>query len=56
VKEVNPQLDQLAKQRVESWKFTTATKDSKPVAVMVRIEVELKDNEKYRYRDASLHR
>ena len=53
VKKVNPQLERLAKR---TWKFTSATKDGKPVAVMVRIEVELKDNEKYRYHDSSLHR
>ena len=44
VKNLNPQLDEIAKQSVNSWKFTPATKDGRPVAVMVRIPVEFKDN------------
>ncbi len=44
VQKLNPQLDELAKQAVNSWKFTPATKDGKPVAVIVQIAVEFKDS------------
>jgi protein TonB len=46
VQKLNPQLDELARQSVNSWKFTPATKDGRPVAVMVRIPVEFKENSK----------
>jgi len=46
VTKLNPQLDEIAKQSVNSWKFTPATKDGRPAAVMVRIPVEFKDNSK----------
>ncbi len=44
VKKLNPQLDEIAKQSVSSWKFTPATKEGRPVAVMVRIPIEFKDD------------
>lgn len=41
--ELNPELDRIAKQTVKSWKFKPATKDGKPVTVMVQIAVKFKD-------------
>lgn len=43
IQKVNPTLDQLAKQMVNSWRFKPAMKDGKPVRVKVRIPVEFKD-------------
>src|SRR5439155_25353296 len=43
VRKLNPELDQLAKQAVNSWKFSPAMKDVKPVRVIVQIPVEFKD-------------
>lgn len=44
VQKLNPQLDEIAKQTVSSWKFSPATKDGKPVRVIVQIPLEFKDN------------
>jgi periplasmic protein TonB len=43
VRKVNPQLDDLAMQAVNSWKFSPATKDGKPVKVMITVPVEFED-------------
>ncbi len=43
VQKLNPTLDQLARQTVESWQFPPAKKDGKPARVMVRIHVDFKD-------------
>jgi outer membrane biosynthesis protein TonB len=34
-RKLDPKLDEFAKQTVNSWKFSPATKDGKPVNVMV---------------------
>jgi TonB family protein len=44
VRKLHPKLDQLAKDTVDSWKFSPATKDGRPVMVKVRIEVGFKDD------------
>jgi periplasmic protein TonB len=45
VRKLHPKLDEFAKQTVDSWKFSPATKDGKPVTVMVQIEIKFdKDN------------
>jgi protein TonB len=46
VRKLHPKLDELAKQAVNSWKFSPATKDGKPVKVRVQIEVKFKDTGK----------
>jgi len=46
VRKLHPKLDELAKEAVNSWKFSPATKDGKPVKVMVQIEVKFKDTGK----------
>jgi len=46
VRKLHPKLDELAKQAVNSWKFSPATKDGKPVMVMVQIQVKFKDTGK----------
>src|SRR5438105_15029929 len=43
VKKLNPKLDKLAKEQVNSWEFTPATKDGKPVRVLLDLEVNFKD-------------
>jgi TonB family protein len=42
-RKLHPRLDQIAKDTVDSWKFLPATKDGKPVAVKIQIEVKFKD-------------
>lgn len=42
-RKLNPQLDEVAKQTVDSWKFSPAQKDGKPVKVIVQISVEFTD-------------
>ena len=44
-RKLHPKLDEIAKQTVSSWKFSPATKDGKPVKVMVQIEVKFKDKD-----------
>ena len=46
VRKLHPKLDELAKQAVDSWKFSPAMKDGKPVKVMIPIQVEFKDTGK----------
>jgi TonB family protein len=43
VRRLHPELDDIAKQLVNSWKFQPAMKSGKPVKVLVRIEVAFKD-------------
>jgi protein TonB len=43
VQKLHPELDKIAKQLVNSWKFQPALKGGKPVKVLVRIEVSFKD-------------
>lgn len=43
VRKLHPEVDQLAKKAVDSWKFKMATKDGKPVKVKVQIQVEFRD-------------
>ena len=43
VRKLYPELDKLAVQLVNSWKFEPAKKDGKAVAVIVRAEVQFKD-------------
>jgi TonB family protein len=43
VRKLHPELDEIAKQTVSSWKFQPAMKDGHPVKVLVRIEVAFKD-------------
>ena len=40
IRKLNPKLDEIAIQTVSSWKFSPATKDGKPVRVIVHIPVE----------------
>jgi len=44
-RKLHPTLDRIAKQTVNSWKFSPATKDGKPVKVMVQITVDFKDKD-----------
>jgi TonB family protein len=44
VKKLHPQLDKLAKDAVQAWKFEPAMKDGKPVKVLTEVKVEFKDN------------
>ena len=44
IHKVHPQLDALAKQAVKSWRFSPATKNGKPVIVLIRIDVDFKEN------------
>jgi protein TonB len=46
IRKLHPKLDKLAKDTVNSWKFSPATKDGKPVMVIIQIEVEFKDSGK----------
>jgi TonB family protein len=39
VKPLEPGLDQNAVEAIEKWRFTPATKDGKPVAVQMEVEV-----------------
>jgi|ERR1700674_588733 len=43
VRKLHPILDDIAKGTVDSWKFKPATKDGKPVRVIVPIKVIFKD-------------
>jgi TonB family protein len=43
VRKLHPELDKIAKQLVNSWKFQPATKGGKPVKVLVQIEVSFKE-------------
>lgn len=43
VKKVHPQLDEVAKQTVKTWKFEPALKDGRPVKVQIELEVPFKD-------------
>ena len=42
VQKLHPKLDELAKQAVNSWKFSPAMKDGKPVKVMIPIRIQFK--------------
>jgi TonB family protein len=44
VRKLHPELDNIAKHLVSSWKFQPAMKDGHPVKVLVRIGVAFKDN------------
>lgn len=46
VRKLHPELDELAKQEVNSWKFSPATKDGKPITAVVQIQVRFKDPSK----------
>jgi len=37
IRRLHPELDRLAKELVDSWKFRPATKDGRPVMVKVQI-------------------
>jgi protein TonB len=39
---VTPALDKAAVDTVRKWKFTPATKDGRPVAVQIKVEVSFK--------------
>jgi TonB family protein len=39
VKPLEPSLDQNAVEAINKWRFTPATKDGKPVAVQMKVEV-----------------
>ena len=41
-KSLDPGLDQSAAEAVSRWKFAPATKDGRPVAVMINVEVNFK--------------
>ena|ERR1700690_3235072 len=43
VRKLNPELDRLAKEAADSWKFKAATKDGKPVIIKVQIAFDFKD-------------
>jgi TonB family protein len=43
-RKLHPQLDEIAKETVSSWKFQPAQKDGKPVKVIIQISVEFKEN------------
>jgi outer membrane biosynthesis protein TonB len=43
-RKLNPQLDEIAKDTVDSWKFYPAQKDGKPVKVIVQLSLEFKDS------------
>ena len=43
VQKLDPALDELAKEMVNSWKFKPAAKDGKPVMVNVQIPVDFND-------------
>lgn len=44
-RKLDPKLDEFAKQTVDSWKFSPATKDGKPVKVVAQIEIKFdRDN------------
>jgi len=43
VKKLYPKLDKLAREQVNSWQFAPASKDGKPVTVLVNLEVNFKD-------------
>jgi TonB family protein len=45
-RKISPTLDQLAKETVSSWKFSPATRNGKPVKVLVQIEIKFKDGGK----------
>ncbi|HVP41841.1 MAG TPA: energy transducer TonB [Terriglobales bacterium] len=42
-KKLHPQLDKLAKQAVETWKFEPAMKGGKPVTVLISLDVEFEE-------------
>jgi len=42
VKSLEPSLDANAIEAVKSWKFAPATKDGRPVAVAMRLEIDYK--------------
>ncbi len=46
VKKLDPQLDQIAKETVNSWKFSPAMKNGNPVMVKIQIEGWFKDSGK----------
>jgi len=46
VRKLNPELDKLAKQAVNSWKFTPFEKDGHPTPSIVEIAIEFKDPSK----------
>jgi len=41
-KSLDPGLDRSAAEAVSRWKFAPATKDGRPVAVMINVEVNFK--------------
>jgi len=43
IRKVSPELDEIAKAAVDSWKLKPAIKDGKPVKVIVQIEVSFRD-------------
>ena len=43
IRKLNPELDEIAKASLNSWKLKPATKDGKPVKVIVQIEVSFRD-------------
>jgi outer membrane biosynthesis protein TonB len=42
VKSLEPSLDANAIEAVKTWKFAPATKDGRPVAVAMRLEIDYK--------------
>lgn len=42
IKKLDPGLDGKAMEAVRSWKFEAATKDGKPVAVHLQVEVQFR--------------
>ncbi len=43
IRKLHPELDEIAKQTVSSWKFQPALKNGKPVKIMVEVAAEFKD-------------